>query len=269
MIKKEVVLTIQNGKTSRLSEPIVLYKGDTDILLDVEIREIGFQFSQFPHVLSDVYAEFTEADMLLEFESGKKAIIAKKGRCVNNRVQIVLTEAIDEDDEIGMTKAQFVLYDGYGGCITIPDFPVEVRERVVDKEKDEFTYLPNKLSNPNFSDTEMYNHGEVAGNFTVSSDYLLQKVTVVDDTKITLPTTPRLIGINLFLEVTIDYPNITVSDGEIYGANKNGFVGVEPITWGVNNYKVGCLYHMIFVPATVEGRETYIVDCREISIVNA
>lgn len=268
MIKKEVVLTIQNGKSSRLSEPIILYKGDTDILLDVEIREIGFQFSQFPHILSDVYSDFTSADLLLKFESGKKAIIAKKGTCTGNRVQVVLTNAIDEDDEIGMAKAQFVLYDGYGGCITIPDFEVDVRERVVDANKDEFTYLPNKLSNPNFSDTEMYNHGEVAGNFTVSSDYLLQKVTVVDDTMITLPTTPRLIGINLFLEVTTDYPNITLSDGQIYGTNNN-FIGVEHQTWGINNYKVGYLYHMIFVPATLEGREFYIVDCREISIVNA
>ena len=268
MIKKDVVLTIQSGKTSRLSEPIILYKGDTDIMLDVEIREIGFQFSQFPHVISDMYGEFSEADLLLHFESGKKAIIAKNGKCTDNHVQLVLTDAINEDDEIGETNAQLVLYDGYGGCVTIPDFPIEVRERVVDANKDEFTYLPNKLANPNFSNTNMLNHGEVAGNFTVSSDYLLQKVTIVDDTMITLPTVPRVIGINLFLEVTTDYPSITVSSGEITGGHTN--VGVEPVVWGNNNYLTGKLYHMIFTPTTLEdGTETYMADCREITIVNA
>lgn len=188
MIKKQVTLTVQNGKQSRLSEPIVIYQGDKDIMLEIQVQQIGFQFSQFPRYYP-IGDEFYQAELLVEYESGKKAKLPKYGRPTqNNIIQFSLDGgAFDDDDEAtGEAKFQIVLYDFHGACITLPEFPVTINPRIVNVKKDEFTYLTSRFS-VNSGET-ILNHGSVSGTFSFTDEYKTHRVHFTDNTVVTLPT---------------------------------------------------------------------------------
>ena len=241
MIQAKRILTVDN-KTSRLDQPITLYKNDGGIMLEIEIRNVKYRFGRTPS-LDKFDSAFYKVTTLVNFTtSGKKVVVPKKGICQDGVAKIFIAEEfIDQLEEVGSAQMQFILHDWQGSSITIPPCSIEVRKRIIDTTVDEFSYYDNRIVHNHrvFNHTNIVRkYGEVNGTLQLSNAHEFQTATFTGNTTITAPTvdinTPD--EIHLYFTLTSDGLNVT-------------FNNIEWDSCGIfNDWKTNINYELILYP---------------------
>lgn len=240
MIQATRVLTVDN-KTSRLDTPLIIYKNDGGIMLEIEVRNVKYRFGRTPS-LEKFDSAFYKVTTLVNFTSGKKVVVPKKGICQDGIAKIFISEEfVDELEEVGTAQMQFILHSWDGSSITIPPFTMEIRKRVVDVTSDEFEYYDNRIVHNHrvFNHTNIVRkYGEVRGQLSLSNQHEFQTATITGNIEITAPTvtvnTPD--EIHLYFTCTSDGMNIS-------------FTNIEWDSCGVfSNWETNINYELILYP---------------------
>lgn len=215
MIQAKRILTVDN-KTSRLDQPLTIYRGDEGIMLEIEIRNVKYRFNRTPSIEKFDNA-FYKVTTLVAYQQGKKVIIPKKGMCSDGVVKIFISkEFVDQLDEVGNASMQFVLHSWQGDSITIPAFTIEIRKRIIDTEDDK-EYYNNVISH----NKRVFQHvntvrkyGNVSGALSLSAEHQYQSATFNGNVAITAPTvTPTTVDeISLYFTCTVDGLNISFTN---------------------------------------------------------
>lgn len=217
MIQAKRILTVDN-KTSRLDQPITLYKNDGGIMLEIEIRNVKYRFGRTPS-LDKFDNAFYKVTTLVSFTtSGKKVVVPKKGICQDGIAKIFISEEfIDQLEEVGNAQMQFILHDWQGSSITIPPCSIEVRKRIIDTTVDEFEYYNNMITHNHrvFQHVNtVRKYGNVSGALSLSGEHQYQSATFYENVAITAPTvTPTTVDeISLYFTCTVDGLNISFTN---------------------------------------------------------
>ena len=132
MIYSNVIVTV-NGKTSRISEPIYLYRGDREVEVIFTIMQSAFKFSKGENLITSTDASYGQ---LIIDKPTDEFILSAMTKCEDGKVKFKITrEMIDELEELGLYTIQIRLFDeSRRSRITIPEVEgaIEVLEPIAE-----------------------------------------------------------------------------------------------------------------------------------------
>ena len=121
MIYSNVKVTV-TGKQSKISETIILYRGDREVEVIFEIVQSAFKFDKGENLILSTEASYGQ---LIIDKPDEEFIFSEMAECEDGKVKFTITgDMIDELEELGLYSIQIRLFDvSKKSRITIP--PIE------------------------------------------------------------------------------------------------------------------------------------------------
>lgn len=134
MINKQVTLTISNdNRTTTLSNPITVYRGDGNINIELTLAQQVYQFGRPITRIITLQDDIINVNVDVVRPEGNSYFTLDTVEMVDNTFCITLTkEWLDEIEEVGTYYFQVNTFDTTGNQATLPSFPVEVLPRLID-----------------------------------------------------------------------------------------------------------------------------------------
>lgn len=170
MIVTDRTVTIRKG-VAKIDDPIVVYRGDYDVILRFTIVNSKFKFMSGTNLIESEKAAFGQLAILTPYGGN---IFTEIVRCSEGAVSFVMThELLDQLEEVGLYSFQIRLFDGIQESrVSIPpvEFGIEIREPIASEDHDNVLnnaivgYSIAKVVDPNeeeipntFDDSGLYN----------------------------------------------------------------------------------------------------------------
>ena len=136
MIITDRTITVRKG-VSNINEPVVVYRGDYEIVLRFTIMNSKFKFMSGTNMIESEKASYAQLAILTPYGGN---IFSAMTRCSEGAVAFVMTqEMLDQIEEVGLYSFQIRLFDANKESrITIPpvEFGIEIREPIVSEDHD-------------------------------------------------------------------------------------------------------------------------------------
>lgn len=134
MINKSVTLTIAtDNKTVSMSSPIVVYRGDGNINLQLSLAQQVYQYGRPITRMVSLENDVVNVNADVVRPNGKSFFRLNTVELIDNQFSITLAkEWVDEVEEVGTYYIQINTFDSEGNMATLPSFPVEVLPRLID-----------------------------------------------------------------------------------------------------------------------------------------
>ena len=251
MIITDRTITVRKGVSS-INEPVVVYRGDYEIVLRFTIMNSKFKFMSRTNMIESEKASYAQLVILTPYGGN---IFSAMTKCSEGAVAFVMTqEMLDQIEEVGLYSFQIRLFDvNKESRITIPpvEFGIEIREPIASEDHDNTVnlavtgyasvrksdptdYIIENIINPNeenvgptFDDNGDYNKNE----WTIGKRISQGKLNKIEDAIDTINQNEKALG----KKVTTNYNvlNSTKADkNEIFTMANMGQDVKEAMTGG-------------------------------------
>lgn len=136
MIITDRTITVRKG-VSKIDEPVVVYRGDYEIVLRFTIMNSKFKFMSGANMIESEKASYGQLVILTPYGGN---IFSGITRCSEGAVAFVITqEMLDQIEEVGLYSFQIRLFDANRESrVSIPpvEFGIEIREPIASEDHD-------------------------------------------------------------------------------------------------------------------------------------